>query len=120
MSLVEAVKSVFSQYVGFKGRARRSEYWYFALFQLIVAVVLSVLANLTSSMIFSGLSGLFSLACLLPGLAVAIRRLHDINKSGWFVLIGLIPVIGTILLIVWFCKDSDPGENQYGPNPKGM
>ncbi|MCR5774687.1 MAG: DUF805 domain-containing protein [Lachnospiraceae bacterium] len=120
MSFIDAVKSCFSQYVGFSGRARRSEYWYFALFQGIIGVVLSILAQTTGSTIFSVLSGIFGLACLLPGLAVSIRRLHDINKSGWFVLISLIPIVGTILIIVWACKDSDPGENQYGPNPKGM
>ncbi|MCR5746549.1 MAG: DUF805 domain-containing protein [Lachnospiraceae bacterium] len=120
MTIVEAVKSCFSQYVGFSGRARRSEYWYFSLFELIVSIALSILGAITGSGIFSVLSGIFALATILPGLAVSIRRLHDIGKSGWFVLISLIPVIGTILIIIWACKDSDPGDNQYGPNPKGM
>ncbi len=120
MSFMDAVKSCFSQYVGFKGRARRSEYWYFCLFEIVVDVVLSVLMSVTGARIFGILSGIFGLACLLPGLAVAIRRMHDIGKSGWFILCGLIPVVGFILLIVWAAKDSAPGENQYGPNPKGV
>lgn len=115
MSFVDAVKSVFTQYVGFNGRARRSEYWYFFLFNFIVALVLSVIGQAIGSNI---LSTLWSLAVLLPGIAVGIRRLHDINKSGWWLLISLVPIVGTILVIVWCCKDSDPGENQYGPNPK--
>lgn len=117
MSFVDAIKSVFSQYVGFGGRARRSEYWYFCLFNIIVSVVLSFLANSVSSA-FSLLSTVYSLAVLLPGIAVAIRRLHDIGKSGWFYLFILIPLVGSIILIVWFCKDSEPGANMWGPNPK--
>ncbi len=118
MSFMEAVKSVFSQYAGFSGRARRSEYWYFTLFNFIVTGVVSVLSSVTGSTIFSVLSGLFSLAVLIPGIAVCIRRLHDIGKSGWYLLFVLIPLVGAIILIVWYCKDSMPGENQYGPNPK--
>ncbi len=117
MSFMEAVKSVFSQYAGFSGRARRSEYWYFTLFNFIVTGVFSVLSSVTGSTIFSVLSGLFSLAVLIPGIAVCIRRLHDIGKSGWYLLFVLIPLVGAIILIVWYCKDSMPGENQYGPNP---
>lgn len=116
MSFIEAVKSVFSQYVGFSGRARRSEYWYFTLFNAIVSIVLSILVSATGSSLFS----ILSLALVLPGIAVTIRRLHDIGKSGWYILFDCIPLVGAIILIVWFCKDSMPGENQYGPNPKGM
>ena len=115
MSFTDAVKSVFSQYVGFKGRARRSEYWWFVLFNIIVSVVISLLASLTG---WNFLSILYSLAVLLPGLAVAVRRLHDIGKSGWFYLFAFIPLVGAIILRVWFCKDSEPGANAYGPNPK--
>ena len=117
---MDAVKSCFTQYVGFKGRARRSEYWYFVLFELLVGVILSVLASVTGATIFTGISGIFSLACLLPGLGVSVRRMHDIGKTGWVILLGLIPLVGSIILIIWACKDSDPGENQYGPNPKGV
>ncbi len=117
MSAADAIKSVFSQYVGFKGRARRSEYWYFVLFNFLVSFVLSFLGNLVEVLKF--LPGIWSLAVLLPGLAVCVRRLHDIGKTGWLLLLALIPIVGEIILIVWFCKDSQPGDNQYGPNPKG-
>ena len=118
MSFMEAVKSVFSKYATFSGRARRSEYWYFALFNFIISLVLSILFNVSGLKFFQILSSLWSLAVLIPGLAVGVRRLHDINKPGPWILIALIPIVGWILLIVWYCKDSDPGENDYGPNPK--
>ncbi|MBQ9607502.1 MAG: DUF805 domain-containing protein [Lachnospiraceae bacterium] len=115
MSFADAVKSCFSQYTGFSGRARRSEYWYWYLFTGLVSIVLSALAQFTTQYIT-----LLSLAILLPTIAVEIRRLHDIGKSGWFILLNLIPCIGQIILIVFCVQDSQPGENQYGPNPKGM
>ena len=117
MSAADAIKSVFSQYVGFKGRARRSEYWYFVLFNFLVSFVLSSLGSFVEALKF--LPAIWSLAVLLPGLAVCVRRLHDIGKTGWLLLLALIPIVGEIILIVWFCKDSQPGDNQYGPNPKG-
>ena len=116
MGFLEAVKSCFSQYTGFSGRARRSEYWYFTLFNCIVSFATSFIGT---RLHFGWLASIISLALLLPALAVCIRRLHDIGKSGWWYLIGLIPVVGFILLIVWFCRDSEAGANQYGPNPKG-
>ena len=118
MSFTEAIQTCFSKYATFEGRARRSEYWYFFLFNFIVTMVISVLVNALSLPSF--ISGLVSLALLVPGLAVAWRRLHDIGKSGAWYFLGLIPIIGTIILLIWLCKDSDPGENQFGPNPKGM
>jgi uncharacterized membrane protein YhaH (DUF805 family) len=116
MSFMDAVKAVLTNYVGFSGRARRSEYWWFVLFNVIVSVVAGIIAGLIR---FPLLSTLVSLALLLPGIAVSIRRMHDIGKSGWVLLLGLIPLVGAIILIVWACKDSDPGQNAYGPNPKG-
>ena len=119
MSFKEAISSVFSNYANFNGRARRSEYWYFAVFSSLVSAIFTALGNLTDgSMIITALQGLFSLAILIPSLAVAWRRLHDIGKSGAWYFIALVPVVGWILLLVWFLKDSEPGENQYGPNPK--
>ena len=115
MSFIDAVKSCFTQYVGFSGRARRSEYWYFTLFNLLGSMVFSILAQALG---IPAITGIFSLAVFLPGLAVSIRRLHDIGKSGWWILIELIPIVGLILIIIWLCKDSDPADNQYGPNPK--
>ena len=119
MSFSDAIKSVLSNYANFSGRARRSEYWYFVLLNIIVSVVLGVLAQILGP-IATLLSGVWSLAVLVPGLALVWRRLHDIGKSGIWILIALVPLVGEILLLVWFCKDSQPGENQYGPNPKGF
>lgn len=116
MSFVDAIKSCFTQYVGFSGRARRSEYWYFCLFNILIGIVFGILAVFAD--VFTIISYIVSLGLFLPGLAVCIRRLHDIGKSGWNLLFALIPLVGAILLIVWYCKDSEPGDNVYGPNPK--
>ena len=115
MTFMEAVKSCFTQYVGFNGRARRSEFWYFELFYVIVATVGNILAGVTG---LSWITAIVSLAFMLPALGVMIRRMHDIGKSGWWILITIIPLVGTIIMIVWCCKDSEPGSNQYGPCPK--
>ena len=112
-------------YVGFSGRSRRSEYWYFTLFYLVIAIVLSVLDGIVFGGSVDGngtpvLSGLFMLAMLLPSIAVGIRRLHDTDRSGWWLLMGLVPLVGFIVLIVFFVQDSKPGDNRFGPNPKGV
>lgn len=123
MTFPEAVKSVLSQYVGFSGRARRSEYWWFFLFTMIVFIVASILDSVLfapdpgSTRIIGPIYGLAALALLLPSLAVGVRRLHDTDRTGWWLLIGLVPIVGAILLIVWYCQDSGP-DNQYGPSPK--
>ena len=106
------------KYADFSGRARRAEYWSFTLCVSAVSLVFNLLYNLTGSNIFTALSGLVSLAVLVPGLAVGVRRLHDIGKKGTWYLIGLIPIVGWIILIVWFCKEGEPGANQFGPDPK--
>ena len=116
----EAVQSVFSKYATFSGRARRSGYWYFVLLQVIVTAVLNGLYSATESVAFSAILVLFDLALLVPSLAVCWRRLHDIGRSGAYYFFVLIPLVGWILLLVWMCQDSQPGANQYGPNPKGM
>lgn len=113
---------VLRKYAVFEGRARRKEYWYFFLFNVINSVVLAFVDGLTGS--FSAeagvgiLGGLYSLAMLVPSVSVTVRRLHDTGRSGWWLLIGLIPLIGTIVLLFFMVRDSFPGENQYGPNPK--
>ena len=160
MSFGEAIKSVFSKYATFSGRARRSEFWYFFLLNFIICFVLGFIPFL------SWVSGLWSLAILIPFVAVTVRRFHDIGKSGWYYLVPLIPalaytgylvyyvmktvkevgvydmdaiarhitdhpsgilaivvlglltIITTIIWIVWMAKDSQPGENKWGPNPK--
>ena len=118
MSLGEAVKSVFSKYAKFSGRARRSEYWYFVLCQLIVGIVIGVLALIVGETVATAIEGVWGLAILIPTLAVTWRRLHDIGKSGVWYFIFLVPVVGWIFLLVWLCKDSEPGDNRFGPNPK--
>lgn len=119
MNFIEAVKSVYSNYVNFQGRARRSEYWWWYLFYLIVYIILAVI----DSMIFGQpavLAGLFALGSIIPAIAVGVRRLHDTGRSGWWLLIALIPLVGAIVLIVFYVMDSQPGVNKYGPNPKGI
>ncbi len=122
MNMPDAVRSVLTQYATFSGRARRSEYWYFVLAYFIASIIAAIIDGILGTSGTFGstglIGGILTLALLIPSLAVAIRRLHDINKSGWWVLLGLIPLIGAIILIVWFCGDSKP-DNQYGPNPKG-
>jgi uncharacterized membrane protein YhaH (DUF805 family) len=115
VNLGQAVQSVLSQYVGFSGRARRSEYWWFFLFNLIIAIAVAIVDAAIGSTI---LGILVTLALLLPGIAVTIRRLHDTGRSGWWILIALVPLIGAIVLIVFACQDSQAGVNQYGPSPK--
>lgn len=107
---------VLKNYVGFSGRARRKEYWMFYLFNAIAMIILSIVDNVLGT--YPLFYGLYSLAILLPSLAVAFRRLHDIGRSGAWILIGLIPFIGAIILLVFACTDSQPDDNQYGPNPK--
>lgn len=115
--------SVLKRYAVFSGRARRAEYWYFVLFNIIIAFMLGFIDGVVGTYdTQSGLgilSGLYSLAVLTPGIAVGVRRLHDVGKSGWMLLISFIPLIGAIWLLILTTTDSNPGENKYGPNPKG-
>jgi uncharacterized membrane protein YhaH (DUF805 family) len=113
-----------NQYADFNGRARRKEYWMFFLFNMVFATVVLLIdiaagtANLDSG---SGLfQGIYSLAVLIPGLAVGVRRLHDVGKSGWMLLIALIPIIGAIWLLVLMVTDSKEGTNKWGENPKNV
>jgi uncharacterized membrane protein YhaH (DUF805 family) len=113
---------VLKKYVTFSGRARRKEYWMFVLFNLIFAIVAMVLDNVlglaNEQTGYGIIYTLYTLGVLLPSLAVLVRRLHDIGKSGWWVFITLIPLIGAIWLLVLLVGDSQPGTNEYGPNPK--
>lgn len=104
------------KYADFSGRARRTEYWMFFLFNFIIGIVMSVVDYVLSS---PGIVGLiFALAILIPSIAVGVRRLHDTDRSGWWLLILLIPIIGTIALIIFLLLDSSPGDNRFGTNPK--
>ncbi len=115
-------KVVFENYANFKGRARRSEYWYFTLANVIIGIILAVVDN-TLGLTFEGstsgpIGSLYSLLVLLPGIAVLVRRLHDVGKSGWFFFIALIPLAGIIWLLVVLCREGDDHTNDYGPDPK--
>ena len=116
MGFMEAVKSCFRRYVDFQGRSSRSEYWWFILFYIIVYVVLLLAAAVVP--ILGILALVFVLAIILPSLAVSIRRLHDLDKSGWWILISFVPIIGLILLY-WFCLKGTDGDNRFGPDPLG-
>ncbi len=115
---------VLKQYAVFSGRARRKEYWMFVLFNMIFAIVAMILDNVLGIAMegvgYGPIYGLYLLAIIIPSLAVAVRRLHDVGKSGWMILISLIPIIGSIWLLVLLVTDSNPGENQYGQNPKDI
>lgn len=119
MGFGEAIQSGFRNYVGFSGRASRSEYWYWVLFAFLVAIAASIAdASLGGGMSTVGILGAIAgLALLLPNIAMAIRRLHDRDKSGWWLLLGLIPLVGLIILIVWFVVRGTPGPNRFGPDP---
>lgn len=119
------LKVVRDNYANFTGRARRKEYWMFTLFNFILSLLFVIpmligafSENMTIYFIGFALYMLFALALLIPSLAVCVRRLHDVGKSGWWYLISFVPIIGTILLLIWFCTDSEIGENQWGPDPK--
>lgn len=139
MGFGEAIKTCFGKYASFTGRARRSEFWWFWLFTIIVSFILSIIDSAlgwatnfgnqavevsgTFSPLLSGnvgaLSTIWSLAVLLPIISVTVRRLHDTDRSGWWWWIVLVPCVGWIVLLVFMVLDSTPGDNRFGPNPKG-
>lgn len=111
------------KYATFSGRAQRAEYWYFVLFYILIFLGLSVVDGITglySTEAGMGLlGGLLTLGLFIPSIAVGVRRLHDTGRSGWWLLIALIPLVGAIVLLVFAVQDSAAGDNSYGPNPKG-
>jgi len=111
------------KYAVFSGRARRAEYWYFALFSFIISILLWVigafLAKISGLPWMALLGFIYMIAIILPSIAVSVRRLHDTDRSGWWVLIGFVPVVSLILLY-FMVIDGNPAENKYGPNPKGV
>jgi uncharacterized membrane protein YhaH (DUF805 family) len=115
----ENYMNVLKRYVDFNGRASRSEFWMFVLVNLLVSIAITIVDKFVGLKIgiFSALNLLYTIGVLLPSIAVAVRRLHDTSKSGWWYFIALIPIIGTIALIIFWATDSTPGENQYGANP---
>jgi uncharacterized membrane protein YhaH (DUF805 family) len=124
MTLTQSVSSCFKNYATLKGRASRSEFWFFYLFIIIVSPVLSIITSFAAdsgseiiTTLWAGLYVIFYLAVLLPSLAVTVRRLHDVNESGWWLLIYFLPVIGIFVLLYCWCKAGDSNENNYG-SPK--
>ena len=105
------------RYAQFTGRAHREEYWMFVLINILISIGVGIIAAIIHLPV---LQMLYAVAVLIPGIAVGIRRLHDTNRSGWWLLISLVPVIGLIVLIVFLVQESDPGDNQYGPNPSAV
>ncbi len=133
MTFTDAVKTCLSKYATFSGRAARSEYWFFYLATILIMIVASIIDGilgtgfktvnpLTGVEQSSGYGWLYlisALALFLPSLAAGVRRLHDTNRSGWWLLIALIPLVGAILLIVWLATKGTPGNNDYGADPLG-
>jgi uncharacterized membrane protein YhaH (DUF805 family) len=117
MNFTQAISSGFQNYVGFSARAARSEYWFWTLFTVLVSIAATLIdLALFRSFDFSPLSTIVSLGLLLPSLAVGVRRLHDLDRTGWWLLL-IITVIGSILLLVWFCMRGTAGPNRFGPDP---
>lgn len=125
MNMIEAIKSGYSNYANFSGRSVRSAYWWWALFQIVVSVAISLVEGGGTAAVGDGMASMaynpgivgliWSLANLIPGVAVSVRRMHDLDKSGWLLLIVLIPLIGALVLLYWFCQRGTEGDNQYGP-----
>ncbi len=121
MSFQDSVRTVLTQkFATFDGRARRSEFWWFALFTTIVQVIASIIdrAILGADSQVGVVAGIAWLALIVPSLAVGARRLHDTGRSGWWQLLSLIPLVGTIILIIWWAKDGDTAPNPHGNTPK--
>lgn len=116
MGFGQAVQSVLGQYAGFSGRARRAEYWWFTLFAVLVTVVAVVIDMVLGT--YPAVYAIAVLALLLPSLAVTVRRLHDTDRSGWWLLIALVPLVGGITLLVFDLIEGTPGPNRFGPSPK--
>lgn len=125
MEYFQYFREVLRKYSIFTGRSRRKEYWYYFIVNVLIAIGLSIIGSILKSLLGTDVIGnamgiIFTLALLVPGTAVTIRRLHDTGRSGWWILISLIPFVGAIILLVLLAADSQPGENKYGPNPKGV
>jgi len=109
MNFFDAIRTCFIKYVDFTGRASRPEFWYFILFVFVAEICLFVA--------FHPLGLAFIIACILPRIAVAVRRLHDIDRSGWWLLIGFVPLVGWIVLLIWYCSRGDEHANRFGDPP---
>jgi uncharacterized membrane protein YhaH (DUF805 family) len=114
---------VLKKYAAFDGRSRRKEYWFFILFNVLISMALAfidrLMGNVDPETGLGLFSGIYALGVMIPGMAVSVRRLHDTGRSGWWLLINLVPVIGTIVFLYFMVLDSTPERNEYGPSPKG-
>ncbi|WP_084863015.1 DUF805 domain-containing protein [Salibaculum halophilum] len=118
MDFTTAVRTaLLERYADFQGRSSRSEYWWFVLFNILVQVFLNLLVSMAAA--FAFLSLIVLLGLLIPGIAVGVRRLHDLGKSGWWLLLGFVPIIGAIVLIYWFVQPGEDRANAWGNNPLG-
>ncbi|KVE09174.1 MULTISPECIES: DUF805 domain-containing protein [Burkholderia] len=122
MNFSEAIRAVLNKYATFEGRARRAEYWYFALLSCVLSIVGQIIGAAGRdggliTLLLLGAISLVSLALIVPGIAVSVRRLHDTGRSGWFLLLALIPIVGSILLLVWMCSRGTEGPNRFGADP---
>jgi len=118
MDFTTAVRTaLLERYADFRGRSSRSEYWWFVLFNILVQIFLNLLTSMAAA--FAFLSLIVMLGLLVPGIAVGVRRLHDLGKSGWWLLLGFIPIVGAIVLIYWFIQPGEDQPNDWGPNPLG-
>lgn len=119
MGFADALKSFFSRYTDFKGRSSRSEYWWPQLAFFLVGIIIGVLTAVVGETVGNILLGIFYLVILIPGIAISIRRLHDLDKSGWWLLIALIPLIGALVLFFFFVQRGTVGGNRFGEDPLG-
>jgi uncharacterized membrane protein YhaH (DUF805 family) len=120
MGMQDAVRTVFGKYADFSGRARRQEYWWFNLFAALVSLVLAVIGSVLFHRPmgeYGVIATLWSLATLLPSLAVAVRRMHDVGRSGWWLLIAFVPLVGALVILYWFVQRGTVGPNEFGPDP---
>lgn len=117
MSFTDAVRATLNNYANFSGRSRRAEYWYFSLF-ILLAYAAIMLLTAVRPWFGIALTFVFLIAMVIPGMAVNIRRLHDTDRSGWWVLIGFVPLLGAVMLLIWHCTPGTVGPNRFGADPK--
>ena len=117
MNFGEAISSGFNRYVDFEGRSSRAEYWWWTLFAILVNIAATVIDLAIFATDFGAASAIAALGLILPGTAVAVRRLHDLGKRGWWLLLIFVPVIGAVVLLVWYCMKGTMGDNRFGSDP---
>ncbi len=114
MGFTDTIRNGFQHYVTFSGRASRSEYWFWVLFVFVFSIVTGIIDGVLGIFL---LNILFTLGTLLPSLAVSVRRMHDLGKRGWWLLVFLIPLVGPVIVLIWYCSRGTAGDNRFGPDP---